>query len=216
MLNDLPWLHSPATIAALVMIPVGALLMLWGIIALYKVRLTAFALGTLAGFGLVFSGMMVGLVAIGTYGYKALTSEAVVATIEVRPLGPQRFDARVVFREGGSNVFVMSGDELYVDARVLKWQPVATMLGLRTVYELDRIAGRYRTIQDERNNPRTVYPLAAPKPFDLFALRKRLSSLSPLVDAEFGSAAFVPADRDSVFELAVTASGLIIRAKPSP
>jgi len=112
--------------------------------------------------------------------------------------------------------FVLAGDEIYVDAHILKWTPAANLLGLHTVYELDRIAGRYRAIEQERAATRTVYALGAAQPIDLFELRRRHAWLAPLFDAEYGSATFVPVNDAVELELRVSTSGLLIReARPS-
>jgi len=101
-----------------------------------------------------------------------------------------------------------------VDAHVLKWHPWASLLGLRTVYELDRVAGRYNNIADERAKPHTAYALARSKPVDLFLMaRRRL--LGPLVDAEYGSATFVAATQARTFEVRVSTTGLLARLVPS-
>ncbi len=105
----------------------------------------------------------------------------------------------------------LAGDELYVDAQILKWTPLANLLGLHTAYDLDRVAGRYRGLDDERERPRTVFSLARERRFDLFELRRRLPGLSLLVDAEYGSATFLVADRPASYELRVSTTGLLIR-----
>src|SRR2546422_6430516 len=46
-------------------------------------------------------------------------------------------------------------------SHVLKWRPIGTLLGLETIYELDRISGRYQVLSDEQTHARTVYSLAA-------------------------------------------------------
>ena len=74
-------------------------------------------------------------------------------------------------------MFQLAGDELYVDAHVLKWKPLANLLGLHTDYELARIAGRYADVDSERTGERTVYALGTPKPVDLFTLRRRFPLL---------------------------------------
>ena len=43
----------------------------------------------------------------------------------------------------------MAGDQIYVDAHILKWTPAANLIGLHTAYELDRVAGRYDNIEQE-------------------------------------------------------------------
>jgi len=151
---------------------------------------------------------------VSTRGYQALTQELVAATIRLRPLGADRFEATVQRFDQEDRKFELSGDELYVDAHILKWKAFANLLGLHTDYELDRIGGRYRSLKDEQTRERTIESLAADKPVDLFELRRAHSWLSPLVDAEYGSATFINAQEGGVFELRVSTSGLLIRKLP--
>jgi hypothetical protein len=106
---------------------------------------------------------------------------------------------------------MLSGDELYVDARILKWRPWANIFGLHTAYELDRVAGRYQDLVQEQQQPRTVQSLAADREVDLFKLRRRYVLLSPLLDAEYGSATFAAADSPAQYEVRVSTTGLLIR-----
>ena len=115
------------------------------------------------------------------------------------------------FPDGNAEIYSLAGDELYVDARVLKWKPLGNLLGLHTEYQLDRIAGRYRAIGQERDEPRTVYPLSAPSFIDLFDLRQRNAWLAPLVDAEYGSATFIPAGDEARFDVSLSTTGLLAR-----
>src|SRR6266516_1382595 len=115
-------------------------------------------------------GVLLGAITVGIHGYRAFTQEAVAATITTEPLGPHHFRATVTLADNSLHMFDLAGDAVYIDAHVLKWRPIGTLLGLETVYELDRIAGRYQAISDERSQQRTVYSLAASKPFDAFDL----------------------------------------------
>lgn len=144
-------------------------------------------------------------------GYRALTREDLAATIQVEPSGPLQFDVTVLMRDGRTITSRLTGDEVYVDAHILKWKPWANVLGLHTAYELDRIAGRYHLIEDERTKPRTVYALSTPRWVDLFTLRRKYAWLEPLVDAEYGSAAFFPAAERMEIELRVSTTGLLFR-----
>jgi hypothetical protein len=148
---------------------------------------------------------------IALQGYRALTHEEVAAVISTEPLGPQQFRARVRFADGREAVYSLAGDALYVDGHVLKWKPLANILGLHTAYELDRVAGRYAQLVDEQTRPRTVERLSVDKPVDLFSLRQRYTFLAPLLDAEYGSATFVPAAELQRYELRVSTSGFLMR-----
>lgn len=150
-------------------------------------------------------------IAIATQGYRALTREDTVALVRIEPLAAQRFRARFQFPDGREQSVTLAGDEIYVDAHVLKWKPWANFFGLHTAYELDRVAGRYRALSDEQTATRTVYSLATEKPFDLFALRQRYTLLAPALDAEYGSATFAAADKARVYEVRISTTGLLVR-----
>ena len=157
-----------------------------------------------------------GAITVGIRGYRALTHEVVAATIHTEPLGPQRFRATVTLADGRLLMFDLAGDAVYVDAHVLKWRPLANLLGLHTAYELDRIAGRYRTLADEQGQERTVHSLAVRKPFDAFDLARGSWMLRPLVDAEYGSATFIGATDPATYEVRVSTTGLLVRPVPVP
>lgn len=154
-------------------------------------------------------------ISVATRGYRAFTREVVAAVVETQPTGPQRFTATFRFPDGESATYSLAGEELYVDAHILKWKPIANLLGLHTAYELDRVAGRYAKLEDEQSLPRSVFSLAVEKPVDMFDLRHRLMLFRPLVDAEYGSAAFILADRPATYELRVSTTGLLIRRAPA-
>ena len=153
-------------------------------------------------------------VTVGLQGYRALTFEEVAATVHTEPVAPQRFRATITLPDRRLAMYELAGDAFYMDAHILKWHPWANLLGLHTVYELDRVAGRYNAVADERARPHTAYELARSKPVDLFFIaRRRL--LGPLVDAEYGSATFVAATRPATFEVRVSTTGLLARPAPS-
>jgi hypothetical protein len=152
-----------------------------------------------------------GAVAMGVQGYRALTHEEVAAVVRTEPLGPNRFQAQFRFPDGREVAYTLTGDQLYVDARILKWHPWANILGLNTAYELDRVAGRYQELAQEQQQPRTVQSLAPMRKVDLFNLRQRYVLLSPLLDAEYGSATFAAADSPAQYEVRVSTTGLLIR-----
>lgn len=207
LLNS-PWLLVAAALCVLGLVAVVA-----SLVALVQLRPLPFMLRLTSGALLVALGVLVGTVAVGTVGYKALTHEATAAAIHVQPIGPQRFSATLRLPDGGTQTFELAGDEIYVDAHILKWKPIANLLGLRTVYELDRIAGRYQSVSDEKTLPRTVHALGTDKPLDLFKLRKRYVLLEPLLDAEYGSASFVPVNKPVDLEVRVSTSGVLIRER---
>jgi hypothetical protein len=153
-------------------------------------------------------------VAVGLQGYRALTREEVAATVRTSPTGPQRFEVRIELPDGREERFALAGDEFAVDARILKWHPWVNALGLHTAYELDRVSGRYTSLEDEQQRPRTVFALGSDHPVDLFGWRRRLPWLAPLVDAEYGSGTFQRVDGPGSYEVRVSTTGLLVREVP--
>jgi hypothetical protein len=209
-MNEIASLIDPAGLA-LTLIAVGFVLILFAFFALGRNRPGRCVFRTLSGIVLLAVGGILAAALIGMQGYRALTREEVVGIIFVRPVAPQRFDANVRLADGRNLGFVIAGDEIFVDAHVIKWKPIANYLGLHTAYQLDRIGGRYRSIEQERNSVRTIYPLAENGIVDLFDLRTRHAFLAPLFDAEYGSGTFVPVTKPATLELRVSTTGLLIR-----
>jgi hypothetical protein len=189
----------------------SAILLLAAFQALLRGRVLLFSARMLVGSAMLAAGIAVWTLAFGIQGYRALTREEVAAVIAIAPLGPQRFEARVRLPDGREQRFTLAGDEVYVDAQILKWKPAANLLGLHTAYQLDRIAGRYRDLTQEQGAARTVHSLAAPRTVNLFDLRRRYAVLAPVVDAEYGSATFVAAGEARQIEIRVSTSGLMAR-----
>jgi len=152
-----------------------------------------------------------GTITVATKGYLALTQEETAAIVRTEPLGGKVFAAHFEFPNGNKSSYRLAGDAIYIDAHVLKWKPMANILGLHTSYELDRVAGRYMDIEEEIKAPRTVFLLSEKKPVNMFNLRVKFSFLEPFLDAEYGSAVFVELKNPAKFEIKVSTTGLLIR-----
>ena len=203
----------PLTIFAVVLTALALVLLVTARSAWRDRRRLGSLVGLLAATLCLALAAVCGSITLGIRGYRALTREVVAATIKTEPLGPQRFRATVTLPDSSLHMFELAGDAVYVDAHVLKWRPVANLMGLHTAYELDRISGRYQVLADEQTRERTVFSLAAKKPFDAFDLARTYWVLRPFVDAEYGSATFIGATAPpgTVYEVRVSTTGLLVR-----
>lgn len=152
-----------------------------------------------------------GLVAANFFTYARLTHEQDAARVTTRQLGPHHFAVTVQTPAAPARHFELRGDEWQMDARVLKWRAMGTLLGLDTVYRLERLSGRYGDVAQERTAPRTVHALAPEAGVDFWALIRRHPRYVPLADAQYGSAAFVPMAEGAEYSVTVSASGLVVR-----
>lgn len=212
---------GPLTIAMLTCALLAGILFLAGVAAIRRRHWAGTTLGWFLGLVFLALAALAGTLSVATQGYRALTREEVAATVVAEPIGPQRVRTTFRFPDGTMTSFDLAGDAVYVDAHIVKWHPLANILGLHTAYQLDRVAGRYADIGEERARPRTVFALAEPTPIDVARLARRLPFLKPIVDAEYGSATFVPVRGRMELELRVSTSGLLFRpvrrpGEPSP
>jgi hypothetical protein len=209
-----PVMPDKLVIIAIVFAVLSLGFLIGGVTAIRKRRFTASALGIVITLCFLAFSALFATISVSTRGYRALTREEVAATVAVDRISPARFSARFTFADGREQSFTLAGEELYVDAHILKWTPLANALGLHTAYELDRVGGRYIRVKDEQTRRRTVYTLAAEKPMDMYDLRSRFPLFKPLVDAEYGSATFIAVENRAEFQVCVSTTGLLIRRLP--
>lgn len=169
------------------------------------------------GLGLLVLALMLALVSLDLFSYRQMAQEEPVATLSLKRLGEQRFEATLVHNNGQEESFELRGDQWQLDARIIKWQGFLGGLGIKPGYRLDRLSGRYYTLNDERSAERTVYSLDNQKwgP-DLWAWINQNPGWFPVVDARYGSATFVPMADNALFEVRLSSSGLLARPLNEP
>jgi hypothetical protein len=214
------WWIAPAVVALL-----GLALLLKGLAALFRGRFVGGLLGGGVGAALVAAATIAALLALDVQTYARLTYERPVATVAIRQLGPQYFEATVTQPDRGenapaaANLYPLHGDEWRIEAQVLKWKPWANVLGLDSQYRLDRLSGRYRLIEQEINAERSVHPLSGgdagpdwlPWRLDAWETARRHRRYVPAVDTLYGGAAYMPMADGARYEVWITQSGLIAR-----
>jgi len=168
--------------------------------------------------GLLLFSLFLGTLSLNFYSYKQLLEETSVATVSFQRLNQQSYRATVAESSGREQTFDIKGDLWQMDARFMKWSGMLAGMGFKPGYKLDRIQGRYLSLEQERAGPRTVYSLADPEiGFDLWGYvnsnsANTGSSWIPWLDAKYGSATFLPMADGGIFSVTVANSGLVARA----
>jgi hypothetical protein len=173
-----------------------------------------FVVGTLEGLtGLLLLALAALAAAVGLNlrTYDRLTHEIPVATVSFQALGEQRFSAVLVQAAGRTLVFDTYGDEWQLDARILKWRGIATVLGFDTIYRLDRFAGRYRDTAQELTGRRSVHSLNDEPGLDVWAWTRAYPRWLPWVDAVYGSATYMPMVAGATYRVTASPTGLLAR-----
>jgi hypothetical protein len=181
---------------------------------LRRFRVVGGAFYFLLGAFFVVLGTCAGLVAASLHGYNRLTAEQIAANVTLRQLGERQYALTLETPGSRPRHFEVRGDEWQIDARVLKWRPMAAIAGLDPVYRLERISGRYGDVALERTAPRTVYGLATTQELvDVWAVARRYHQYLPVVDALYGSSVYVPMAEGADYVVSVSALGLVVRPR---
>ena len=178
---------------------------------LRRVQLVSGTMFMLFGILIISAAGLAALVAMNLYTYARLTHEQEAARVSVRQLDERRYVLSVQPHKAPPRHYEMRGDEWQIDARVLKWSGMGSLIGLDTVYRLERLSGRYSDITLERNAQRTVYSLAEDPGLDLWSLVNKHYRYVPFADALYGSAAYVPMAEGAEYTVSVSTTGLLVR-----
>ena len=204
-------ISDPLNIIAVIFALLALIFFIKMIGAIRKGRMFSSSTCCLTALLLLTAAALTATISIATHGYQALTREELAATVIIEPANNQHFTARIILADGREQSFILAGDQFYVDAHILKWKPLANFFGLHTSYELDRVGGRYVTLEDEITRERTVYSLSRDKPLNMYDLRRRFAVLDPLLDTDYGSATFINSNTPQEYRLLVSTTGLLIR-----
>lgn len=186
---------------------------------LRRLRRGRFVSGGLQGFS---GALLVALAALtfsllgNFYVYHRLTAEQPLAELRFHAWDAQHYQATIRYPSGEQHVFDVRGDDWQLDARILKWRGYATLIGFDTAYRLDRLSGRYRAVEQERSDTRSIHTLSEDPRLDLWTLAKRYNQWLPWVDTLYGSAAYLPMADNAVYAVSVTQSGLVARPLNEP
>lgn len=148
--------------------------------------------------------------------YQRLTHEREIAILSVVKVAEQSYTVTLQDPSSesswNSEVFLIQGDEWQLEARILKWKGWANLIGLDSYYQLDRIRGRYRSIEQETSQQPTIYEVPnESRGVNLWRLKKIMKSKLPFLDAYYGQAVFLPLQHGAEFIISINQSGLLAR-----
>lgn len=151
--------------------------------------------------------------AMNLYTYEVFTYEEPIAEVRFEELGNQYYRLYYIPEGKAAQTYEIRGDEWQVDARVIKWHGLANLAGMRTLFRIERVSGRYRDVQQERLDVRSVYAIDALDGIDVWTLSRKNQKYIPWIDAVYGSAAYMPMAGQARFQVSVSTTGLVVRAK---
>lgn len=143
--------------------------------------------------------------------YDELTIDKPVASVTFTKQSDQLFTASITYYiNKDTQEFSIHGDQWQIDARIIRWTGLISALGAKPGFRLDRISGRYFSLEDERLKARSVYMLENDNPaIDIWTLMQNHGNFLPGVDAVYGSATYLPMADAASFQLSLSHIGLV-------
>lgn len=191
-------------------------------IVIIAVLLIGFALKTLlrsswilgwlrgsVGITLVILAFILLLSALDFFSYRQIDNNKPVANLSFIELSPQQYKVSVIAADGIEQTFELQGDLWQLDVRLLTWSKPIAAMGMLPGYRLDRLSGRYVSLQEEMTMPRTAHSLyQRDTGVDVWAfLQKHGKSLS-LIESGYGSATYLPMKDGALYAVKLTHNGL--------
>jgi hypothetical protein len=144
-------------------------------------------------------------------GYELLTffkadEGQVIATLTFDKNDTQEFDVELVNSSGERKNYRLLGDQWQLDVRLISLQGLGEFG--RPSYKLDRLSGRYLSLEQEKEDQRSVYELTESKNLDVWnwVLAK---DMIPMLKAKYGSAAFMPMEDRAIYQVKLFKKGLL-------
>jgi hypothetical protein len=176
------------------------------------IRLLRWGLGT----SVLAIGLIASLLSWNLWSYHRLTHEQWVADLHFTRVADGRFVATINQPDASRRELELRGDDWQLDARLITWQPWLQLLGNDPLYRLDSLSGRYRDIDQARQQTPSVYALGDNGGLDLWSLMREGGHWLPGVDAAYGSAVFLPMEHDASYRVTLSANGLVARPTNNP
>jgi len=167
-----------------------------------------------AGLAFLLLAILMLLVGLDLFSYDQLMQNKSLGTISFSKDGEQEYTAKLTLNhENTEEDYILRGDQWQIDARIISWTGVLKMFGAKPGYRLDRLSGRYYSLEDEHRKQRSVHQLNSSDYFvDSWSWLQSSGNAVPLVDAVYGSATYLPMEDGAFYEISLSATGLL--AKP--
>ncbi|KJS27014.1 MAG: hypothetical protein VR75_04860 [Hyphomonadaceae bacterium BRH_c29] len=171
-------------------------------------------------FGVGFFGLalVVAFAGLNLQTYKRLKLERDAAHIRFDAVAgqPVTFEATLQIwpEEKPRPPYILHGDEFSIGAQVIKFKPLANMLGYDSVYRFDYLEGRFAdrySTKEVSKAEATGIKLYVNPGFDVRRLAAEQGARFGLEDAQFGSAVYMPMGDGYEFDVSITQDALVVR-----
>lgn len=147
------------------------------------------------------------VIAAGLGQYQSLSAMEGIASVSILPSGEQTWTVSLTLHDGSSGVYTLKGDQWQLDARIIRFSGPFSWFDMPPGYRLERLSGRYLSLEQEQSRERTVIGLSAGTWPDLWELDRAFNL--PFLEAVYGNATFMPMAPGAEYEVKLSSTGLV-------
>jgi hypothetical protein len=145
-------------------------------------------------------------------GYKNFTYNKPIFSIECPAKEKDSFMLRLVPLDGDESeaqFYNIKGQQFVIEGHIIKWDNFFVAMGMRPLYQVTRLTGRYISFEDEKEKERSVYKLG--EETKLWRLLMKYGEKIPGIDAVNGISSFKDAQENKVFTVSIIHSAFVIK-----
>jgi hypothetical protein len=192
------------------LILIAAYLAVRALIYLFKSSwITGFLRGLL-GIGMLALAVGFALLAWDFYSYRQLPKEEAIGSIRFTKLDTQQYRVDLNLTNEPLRTFVLAGDQWQLDTRIIRMKEPFSRWGMMPLYRIERLNGRYFSIDDELNKPRSLHAVNSSQT-TIDAWQWLYEYHLPVFDAAYGTAIYLPMQDAAEFQLFLGDKGLVPR-----
>lgn len=148
--------------------------------------------------------------------YHAFTEKQLVAIVYCQPVQDTNynFELNIITildkTPQDTSEFLLCGDQWALEGNILKWKDWMNFLGLKTMYKLVRVRGRYLDTKKEATEPSSVYALTDEERSQWWQWLYKYGHKLPFVTSAYGNTVFTYPIHKREFKVFVTTSGFMV------
>jgi hypothetical protein len=152
------------------------------------------------------------LLYVSLKGYKNFAYNKPIFSIECPAKEEDSFMLRLVPLDGdesGAQFYNIKGQQFVIEGHIIRWENFFVAMGMKPLYQVTRLTGRYISFEDEKEKERSVYKLGEETKF--WRLLMKYGEKIPGIDAVNGISSFKDAQEDKAYRVYIVHSAFVIK-----
>ena len=150
----------------------------------------------------------------GLQGYKHFTYNKPIFTVECSLKQDDSFVLEFVDldkKDSPAKFYRVKGQQFVIEGHIIKWENFFVTVGMKPLYQVTRLTGRYVSINDEKEKERSVYEVA--EETKVWRWLMQYGEKLPGIDAVQGASSFKDAVENKKFTVYITHNSFVIKEK---